>query len=169
MDKHEYRCYCNSIQLICQVHRHDPIANKINPEAVKAYWDRRDGVYNERNEEYDRVMGKSLIYIIRRHKMLKVKKMFFNLFKCFISWDFSKLRLKDYFNSNGVRNKVTTWTNRWAWVRLFGGLIEFKFHLHNCAGSGPWYRGIVIRFRVSICGVFKPHLVLCIGPEANSY
>ena len=95
-------------------------------------------------------------------------RLFKRFLRCFISWDFSHLNLKGYIFS-GYRNPVTTWSNRWAWVKLFGGLIEFKFHLHNCAGSGPWYRGIVIRFRVSICGVFKPHLVLCIGPEANSY
>jgi len=40
--KKQYHCYCDSLQLICQVHRDDAIANAINPDAVKAYWDKRD-------------------------------------------------------------------------------------------------------------------------------
>ena len=93
-------------------------------------------------------------------------RLFKRVLRCFISWDFSHLRLKETFWD---KNDVKTWSNRWAWIRLFGGLIEFKFHLTNCTYNRPWYYGIVVRFRVSICGVFKPHLVLCIGPEANGH
>ena len=162
MEKKKYHCYCDSLQLICQVHRNDPIANTINPKAVEAYWDRRDGVYNKDNEEYDRIMGKS----IRRHKLLKIKSILIKYVRCIISWDFSHLRLKETFFGDKYMN---TWENRWFWIKLFNGLIEFKFHLNNCTYNKPWYHGIIIRFRVSICGVFKPHLVLCIGPDANSY
>ena len=103
--------------------------------------------------------------------MNKIKSLLIKYVRCIISWDFSHLHVKQSVEHifSGYRNPVTTWSNRWAWIRLFNGLIEFKLHLTNCAGSGPWYRGIVIRFRVSICGVFKPHLVLCIGPDANSF
>ena len=98
--------------------------------------------------------------------MDKVKSLFIQYVKCIISWDFSKLRLKETFWDN---NNVKTWDNRWAFIRLFSGLIEFKLHLTNMTYNRPWYYGIVIRFRVSICGVFKPHLILCIGPDANTY
>ena len=98
--------------------------------------------------------------------MNKIKSLLIKYVRCIISWDFSHLRLKETFFGDKYMN---TWENRWCWIRLFNGLIEFKLHLNNCTYNRPWYYGIVIRFRVSICGVFKPHLVLCIGPDANSY
>ena len=97
--------------------------------------------------------------------MNKVKSLFIKYVRCIISWDFSNLRL----NLTRAKGTMNTWENKWAWIKLFDGLIEFKLHLHNCTYNRPWYYGLVIRFRISICGVFKPHLVLCIGPDANSY
>jgi hypothetical protein len=104
-----------------------------------------------------------------------MKRILIKYVRCIISWDFSNLRLKGvswrrfFWIKTRRMKEMNTWDNKWAWIRLFSGLIEFKFHLHNCTYNKPWYYGIVIRFRVSICGVFKPHLVLCIGPDANSY
>lgn len=96
--------------------------------------------------------------------MDKIKSIFIELCKCIIRCDFSNLRLKETFFSD---EPMKTWERRWAWIRLFDGLIEFTFSLTNCTYNRPWYYGITIRFSVSICGVFKPHLVLCIGPNAN--
>lgn len=51
-----YSCKCGSIQEICQVHRYDPIGMKVNPEACKAYWKKRDLEYlvkeKKRQEKY---------------------------------------------------------------------------------------------------------------------
>ena len=101
--------------------------------------------------------------------MNKIKSLFIKYVRCIISWDFSHLRINLIKWDKKKKDAMNTWENRWCWIRLFGGLIEFKFHLHNMTYNRPWYYGIVIRFRVSICGVFKPHLVLCIGPEANAH
>ena len=96
--------------------------------------------------------------------MLKIKSLFIKYVRCFISCDFSHLRFKETFFPN---EPMKTWERKWAWIKLFCGLIEFTLSLTNCTYNRPWYYGTTIRFSVSICGVFKPHLVLCIGPNAN--
>ena len=67
-----------------------------------------------------------------------------------------------------MRDEMTTWQNRWAFIRLFGNLIEFKLHLTNHTyNRSAWYYGMTIRFRVCLFGVFKTHIVFDIGPDAN--
>ena len=61
------------------------------------------------------------------------------------------------------------WANKWIFIRLFCGLIEFKFHLTNYTHGRAWYYGTGVRFRVSICGIFKTHLIFNIGPNANEH
>ena len=94
--------------------------------------------------------------------MQKIKRIFINVCKLFISVDTS------HFNGFDKSPHVF-WSNKWIFVRLFSGLIEFKFHLTNYAHSKPWYYGTGVRFRVSICGVFKTHLIFNIGPWANEH
>ena len=95
-------------------------------------------------------------------KLDKVKRIFIYLCKCIISVDTSQ------FN-NFTKTSHAFWSNKWIFVRLFSGLIEFKFHLTNYAHSEAWYYGTGVRFRISICGVFKSHLIFNIGPWANEY
>ena len=165
----EYRCDCDSMQLICQVHRHDPISMTVNPQACKDYWDRRDGINNEHNNLVDKSIKEVKTWSQAkyqkertRHTMEKIKIIFFRLCKCIIDID-------SRFFHGFDKNPHAFWANKWIFIRLFCGLIEFKFHLTNYAHSKPWYYGTGVRFRISICGIFKTHLIFNIGPWANEH